>query len=194
MIKIVIFISVLISSSLGDDIDFDGLFSESKNSVDSQVLDTQKVSKKEMQEVKSQVDSTTFKPSFIGAIGKSMVANGNGKSSCFSVKNDDKRYQCLAQTKHNSSGCFSIKNKSRRSMCLAITKGNKNSCFAIRYKNMQYSCLAQVNHDKSGCYSVQDKDEMYECLAHTSHDKNMCFSIRNEDSMYACLAELDGNH
>ncbi|MEA2017666.1 MAG: hypothetical protein U9N59_04390 [Campylobacterota bacterium] len=177
---------ILLSSSflLGYDIDFGAINSISKQDdviVNSQIEDIEKTSNEEENKMYNARKKTLTK--FLSA--------GSSKVTCHSIENKDRKYQCLAQTKHNPNKCYSINNKNRMRMCLAITKSNVGGCYSIRNnKDLMYSCKAQTNNDKDQCYSVRNKDDRYECLAITTHNKKQCHSIKNKDNRYACLAEF----
>lgn len=112
-------------------------------------------------------------------------SSGSGGSGCFSIRNEDKRYLCLAQTKRERSTCFSVRSEGMRFECLASFDGRSN-CFSIRNEDERWGCLAQFD-GRSNCFSIRNEDGRSACLAQFDGKSN-CYSIRNEDDRWLCLA------
>jgi len=65
----------------------------------------------------------------------------------------------------DASRCYSIKDKDQRYYCLATAKGEKSRCYSIKNRDQRSLCLAEVGNQKSRCYSIKDKDQKALCLS-----------------------------
>ncbi len=65
-------------------------------------------------------------------------------SSCYAIRDADRKNMCLAQVKQQVSYCYSIKDADARHMCLAVVKKRRSDCYSIRSSDQKNLCLAQV--------------------------------------------------
>lgn len=65
----------------------------------------------------------------------------------------------------DSSRCYSIKDADKKNDCLASTNSNTSYCYSIKDSDMKSSCLARVGNQQSRCYSIKDQDDKQRCLA-----------------------------
>ncbi|GAB4307304.1 MAG: hypothetical protein Kow0090_22190 [Myxococcota bacterium] len=79
---------------------------------------------------------------FIVATAASNIAAAN--SNCYNIRDNDKKYYCLATTKKQDSYCYSIKENDSKYDCLAVVKGQKSYCYSIKDNDKKYACLAKV--------------------------------------------------
>jgi len=137
--------------------------------------------------------------SSIGAILLSKVGASVGKfvkemstsnitGWCYSIKNEDMKNSCLANTENKESWCYSIKNEDMKNDCLANAKNKESWCYSIKNEDMKNSCLANVKNKESWCYSIKNEDMKNSCLANTKNKESWCYSIKNEDMKNSCLA------
>jgi hypothetical protein len=87
--------------------------------------------------------------------------------------------------------CFSIKNEDIKGLCLAETNSDY-SCSSVNNLDMQTLCFAKINSDYS-CISIKDEDMRNLCLAKTASDYS-CFSIKSEDMKNLCLSETRSDY
>lgn len=64
----------------------------------------------------------------------------------------------------NSSTCFSIKDQDRKNHCLALAKDQVSYCHSIRESDLKNFCQAQVKEQKSYCHSIRSSDTRNQCL------------------------------
>ena len=65
----------------------------------------------------------------------------------------------------DASRCYSIKDRDQRYYCLATARGDKSRCYAIKNRDQKNLCLAQVGSQKNRCYSIKDRDQKALCLS-----------------------------
>lgn len=78
--------------------------------------------------------------SAILAMGGAMAA----PSSCYVIKDGDKRAYCLATVKRDYQYCYRVKDDDRRNQCLAEIKGSRDRCYAIKENDARKACLAKL--------------------------------------------------
>ena len=64
-----------------------------------------------------------------------------------------------------SSTCYSIKDADRKNLCLATSTNQQSHCYSIKDNDSKNMCLARLTLQKSHCYSIKAKDTKSECLA-----------------------------
>ena len=64
-----------------------------------------------------------------------------------------------------SSTCYSIKDADRKNLCLATSTNQQSYCYSIRDNDSKNMCLARLTLQKSHCYSIKAHDTKSECLA-----------------------------
>ena len=67
-----------------------------------------------------------------------------GESSCYSIRDADRKNMCLAQAKRQESYCYAIRNGDDKHLCLAVVKQRRSDCYSIRSNDQKNMCLAQV--------------------------------------------------
>ena len=63
-----------------------------------------------------------------------------------------------------SSTCYSIKDADRKNLCLATSTSQLSHCHAIRDSDAKNMCLARLTLQKSYCFNIKAKDGKAECL------------------------------
>lgn len=61
--------------------------------------------------------------------------------------------------------CWSIKDSDAKYNCLAMKDNKTHYCYNIKDNDMKHYCLAKVNFSKHYCYDIKNKDMKAECLA-----------------------------
>lgn len=65
----------------------------------------------------------------------------------------------------DSAQCYSIKNSDLKYYCLAAEKNSSSQCYAIKNPNLKNSCLARTRKQKIYCYKIQSTDQKHQCLS-----------------------------
>ncbi|MEN9416421.1 MAG: hypothetical protein RI988_41 [Pseudomonadota bacterium] len=76
-------------------------------------------------------------------VAHSVAAIAN-ESSCYAIRDGDRKNMCLAQAKRQDSYCYAIRNADDKHMCLALVKQRRSECYSIRSSDLKNQCLAQV--------------------------------------------------
>lgn len=63
-------------------------------------------------------------------------------AKCYSIKNSDLKYDCLAKAKNIPSQCYAIKDSNLKNSCLARTKQQKIHCYKIQNTDLKHQCLS----------------------------------------------------
>lgn len=66
------------------------------------------------------------------------------ESSCYSIRDADRKNVCLAMAKQQASYCYSVRDSDDKNMCLAQVKGQRSQCYSIRSADLKNQCLAMV--------------------------------------------------
>lgn len=64
-----------------------------------------------------------------------------------------------------SAQCYSIKDSDLKYYCLAIEKNSASQCYAIKGRDIKNSCLARIKKQKIHCYQIQSTDQKQQCLS-----------------------------
>ncbi|MBR1776300.1 hypothetical protein IJ750_04425 [bacterium] len=66
------------------------------------------------------------------------------KASCYDIKDNDAKNNCLAMQDKSTHYCYNIKDNDKKNYCLAKVGSSKHYCYSIKDSNMKNECLALV--------------------------------------------------
>ena len=79
---------------------------------------------------------------FVLAAATALTSWAADASHCYSIKDADSKYECLALAQRAKASCYSIRNADRKYRCLALVTGEKSHCCSIREADKKQECLA----------------------------------------------------